>query len=327
MTTHIQRRQFISLVGSIAAAWPLNARAQQPAMPMIGFLDAIGGSDRIAAFRLGLRETGYIEGQNVAIEYRGAEGQYDRLPTLANDLVRRQVGVIVAVGNVAARATKSVTETIPIVFVTGDDPVAVGLVSRLNRPEGNITGLSFNAGTLPTKRLELVHELVPSSTITSIIINPTNANAEPDSVAVQEAARALGLQIQVLRAGSEKEIDAAFASVVEQGSDSLLVNPDSFFATRRNQFVSLAARFGIPSIYYLRDFVTAGGLMSYAANVADAYRHVGMYAGKILKGAKPADLPIMQPTKFEFVINLKTAKTLGLVVPASILIRADEMIE
>jgi putative ABC transport system substrate-binding protein len=281
----------------------------------------------LAAFRLGLRETGYIEGQNVAIEYRGAEGQYDRLPALVNDLVRRQVGVIVTVGNVAARAAKSVTTTIPIVFATGDDPVAVGLVSRLNRPEGNITGLSFNAGTLPIKRLELVHELVPASTIMSIIINPTNANAEPDSVAVQEAARALGLQIQVLRAGSEKEIDAAFASVVEQGSGALLVNPDAFFATRRDQFVSLAARFRIPSIYYLRDFVTAGGLMSYAANVADAYRHVGMYAGKILKGAKPADLPIMQPTKFEFVINLKTAKALGLVVPASILIRADEMIE
>jgi putative ABC transport system substrate-binding protein len=301
-------------------------RAEQVATPVIGFLDAIGGPDRIAAFRLGLGETGYIEGQNVAIEYRGAEGQYDRIPALVNDLVRRQVGVIVTVGNVAARVTKSVTATIPIVFVTGDDPVAVGLVSKLNRPEGNITGLSFNAGTLPTKRLELLHELVPTSTITSIIINPTNGNAEPDSVAVQEAARALGLQIQVLRASSEKEIDATFASVVEQGSP-LLVNPDSFFRTRRNQFVSLAARFGIPSIYFLRDFVTAGGLMSYAANVADAYRHVGVYAGKILKGAKPADLPIMQPTKFEFVINLKTAKALGLVVPASILIRADEMIE
>jgi ABC-type uncharacterized transport system substrate-binding protein len=322
---HLGRREVITLLSG--AAWPLAARAEQAATPVIGFLDTIGGSDRIAAFRLGLRETGYIEGQNVAIEYRGAEGQYDRLPALVNDLVRRQVGVIITVGNAAARATKSVTATIPIVFVTGDDPVAVGLVSRLNRPEVNITGLSFNAGTLPTKRLELVHELVPASTITSIIINPTNANAEPDSVAVQEAARALGLQIQVLKAGSEKEIDAAFASIVEQGSGSLLVNPDSFFRTRRNQFVSLAARFGIPSIYFLRDFVTAGGLMSYAANVADAYRHVGMYAGKILKGAKPADLPIMQPTKFEFVINLKTAKTLGLVVPASILIRADEMIE
>jgi putative ABC transport system substrate-binding protein len=322
----MRRREFITLVGG-AVAWPLAARAQQPVIPVVGFLDTIGGAGRIAAFRLGLRETGYIEGQNVAIEYRGAEGQYDQLPALVNDLVRRQVGVIVTVGNVAARAAKSVTATIPIVFATGDDPVAVGLVSRLNRPEGNITGLSFNAGTLPIKRLELVHELVPASTIMSIIINPTNANAEPDSVAVQEAARALGLQIQVLRAGSEKEIDAAFASVVEQGSGALLVNPDSFFAARRNQFVSLAARFGIPSIYYLRDFVTAGGLMSYAANVADAYRHVGMYAGKILKGAKPADLPIMQPTKFEFVINLKTAKTLGLVVPASILIRADEVIE
>jgi putative ABC transport system substrate-binding protein len=322
----MQRRDFIKVIGG-TVAWPLAARAQQPAMPVVGFLDTIGGAGRIAAFRLGLRETGYIEGQNVAIEYRGAEGQYDQLPALVNDLVRRQVGVIVTVGNVAARAAKSVTATIPIVFATGDDPVAVGLVSRLNRPEGNITGLSFNAGTLPIKRLELVHELVPASTIMSIIINPTNANAEPDSVAVQEAARALGLQIQVLRAGSEKEIDAAFASVVEQGSGALLVNPDSFFAARRNQFVSLAARFGIPSIYYLRDFVTAGGLMSYAANVADAYRHVGMYAGKILKGAKPADLPIMQPTNFEFVINLKTAKTLGLVVPASILIRADEVIE
>jgi putative ABC transport system substrate-binding protein len=325
----VRRREFITLLGG-AATWPLAARAQQPAMPVIGFFhpaspDAV--AHRVRAFRRGLKDTGYVEGENVAIEYRWAEGQYDRLQALAADLVRRQVAVIVAaVGS--GFAARAATTTIPIVFVSGEDPVGLGLVASLARPGGNLTGINFLAGELQAKRLELLRELVPGVVRVAVLVNPTNpTNAEGTVRDVEAAARALGLQIQVLNVSTSGEIDAAFATLVRERPDALFVGSDAFFNNRRVQLVHLASRHAVPATYAGRDFAVAGGLISYGADITDAYREVGVYAGRILKGAKPADLPVVQSSKFELVINHQTARMLGLTVPATLLARADEVIE
>jgi putative ABC transport system substrate-binding protein len=325
----VRRREFITLLGG-AATWPLAARAQQPAMPVIGFFhpaspDAV--AHRVRAFRRGLKDTGYVEGENVAIEYRWAEGQYDRLQALAADLVRRQVAVIVAAGG-SGFAARAATTTIPIVFVSGEDPVGLGLVASLARPGGNLTGINFLAGELQAKRLELLRELVPGVVRVAVLVNPTNpTNAEGTVRDVEAAARALGLQIQVLNVSTSGEIDAAFATLVRERPDALFVGSDAFFNNRRVQLVHLASRHAVPATYAGRDFAVAGGLISYGADITDAYREVGVYAGRILKGAKPADLPVVQSSKFELVINHQTARMLGLTVPATLLARADEVIE
>ena len=302
----------------MAATWPVVTRAQQSKSSVIGFLHsgaAISSSGDEAAFRQGLREAGY-EGQNLRIEFRWAEGQYDRLTALAADLVRQQVAVIAAFGNVAARAAKTATATVPIVFTTGDDPVAIGLVSSLNEPSGNVTGVTLNAGTLPTKRLELLHELVPAASVFAMLVNPTNANSGSDTADVQLAARGLGLQIvPVLKAESGREFESVFATLVRAQAKGLLISPDALFSNGRNQLAALADRYAMPTIYNNREYAEAGGLMSYGSSRTDSYRQAGVYAGRILKGERPADLPVMQPTKFELVINLKTANALGLAVP------------
>jgi ABC-type uncharacterized transport system substrate-binding protein len=325
----MRRREFITLLGGAVAARPFAARAQQPAMPVIGFLGS--GSEGyvqfIAAFRTGLRETGYVEGQNVTIEFRWADGQYDRLPALAAEFVSRRVSLIAAGALPAAVAAKAATSTVPIVFMVGSDAVKFGLVASLNRPGGNITGVGLLFNVLPPKQLEFLHEVVPTAALVAFLINPDNPNAETDTKEAQAAARVLGLQILVLNVRSETDLDTAFATLVQQRVGALLVNPDPFFTTGVNKLAALAVRHRIPAIHYLREFATAGGLASYATSFADGYRQAGIYAGRILKGEKPADLPVVQVTKVELVINLKTAGTLGLTIPLPLVGRADEVIE
>jgi putative tryptophan/tyrosine transport system substrate-binding protein len=328
----MRRRAFITLLGGAAAAWPLAARAQQPAMPVVGFLGA-GSLDTyvlyLAAFRKGLGETGFMEGQNVAIEYRWAEGQYDRMTELAADLVRRRVTVIAVPGSPpGARAAKAATSTIPIVFSVGEDPVKLGLVASIGRPEGNATGINFFTGELVAKRLAILHELVPGAARVGVFINPSDApRAEILRRDVDAAARDIGLQIQILNPSSSREIDTAFAALVRDRADALFVGPDAFYNSRRVQLATMAARNAIPTAFAVREYVDAGGLMSYGTSLADMYRQVGVYSGRILKGAKPSDLPVLQSTKFEFVINMQTARMLGLDVPATLIARADEVIE
>jgi putative ABC transport system substrate-binding protein len=325
----MRRREFITLVGS-AAVTPLAAHAQQSAMPVIGFLGTRAPGDDpqlLTEFRQGLKDAGYIEGQNVAMEYRFAENQYDRLPSLAADLVRRQVAVIVANGR-AAQAAKEATTTIPIAFVAGFDPVEVGLVASMNQPGGNITGVSILDVGLGPKRLQMLHELVPTATIIAALVNPTDpARAETTSKELQAAADTLGLQLHVLHASSERDFDTVFARLVELRAGGLVIGGEPFFNSRSEQLGALTIRHAVPTIYQLRAFSAAGGLVSYGGSLTDAYRLVGIYTGRILKGEKPADLPVQQATKVEMVINLKTAKMLGLTVPQSLLGRADEVIE
>jgi len=325
----MKRREFITLVGGAITAWPLAASAQQPATPVIGLLDQRSPdalADRLRGFRQGLKDAGFVEGQNAAIEYRWAENQVDRLPQLAADLVRRQVAVIVAPAGLApALAAKAATKTIPIVFVIADDPVKLGLVASLARPGGNLTGINFLSGELTAKRLELLRELMPSATRVAVLVNP--ANAENPEREVEAAARSIGLQIQTLNASTIREINAAFATFVRERPDAVFVGLDPFFNSRRIQLVQLAARYAIPASYPARDFAEAGGLMSYGADIVDAWRQAGSYAGRILKGAKAADLPVVQSSKFELVFNVQTATMLGLTVPDKLLVAADEVIE
>jgi ABC-type uncharacterized transport system substrate-binding protein len=325
------RRELMLLLGAAAVARPSAPRAQQKAMPVIGYLSTASPGPIaavVAAFHQGLKETGYVEGQNVVIEYRWAEGHYDRLPALAADLVDRKVDLIAAGGgNASAVAAKRASSTIPIVFVSGDDPVSTGLVASLSRPGGNLTGVSFLPVELHPKRLELLSELVPQARVIALLVNSSNPSTERIGREVQKAAGTRGAQLHILKAGTEGEIDAAFTALVQLHAGALLVGADPFFFTRREQLVALAARHSVPTIYFGREFVVAGGLISYGASLTAAYRQVGVYAGKILKGAKPADLPVEQPTKFELVINLKTAKALGLTVPQLLLAQADEIIE
>jgi putative tryptophan/tyrosine transport system substrate-binding protein len=323
----MRRREFITLISS-AAMWPLAAGAQQPAMPVIGFLHgASPEAYALTAFREGLKEAGYVEGHNVAIEYRWAEGHYDRLPALAADLVRRQVAEIVTVGTPAALAAKAASSTIPIVINVGVDPVQLGLVASLNRPGGNVTGLTVLTVELAAKKLEVLHELLRTSASVALLVNPNTPVTEPETKGARDAARSLGLQLHVLDASTEGEIDAAFEKLIELRAGGLVVSVDPFLLSQRAQIVALAARHAVPAIYGAREFAADGGLMSYGSDLVDAYRQVGIYAGKILKGAKPADLPVQRVVKVAFVINLKTAKTLGITFPLPLIGRADEVIE
>jgi putative ABC transport system substrate-binding protein len=327
----MRRREFITLLGGAAAAWPLSARAQQARMPTIGFLNSTSLTEfapQMAAFQRGLGEGGYVEGRNVAIQYRWAEGQYDRLPGLASDLVGRDIAVLVATGGLAASlAAKSATRTIPIVFNVGSDPVKFGLVASLNRPGGNITGVTFLINALAPKQLELFNALIPKATVMAFLVNPENPNTETDIGEVLSAAGRLGLRLLVFKASTGSEFEQAFAAMAEQQVSALVVSSDPFFLARHAQLAGLAARYRVPVMFGYRQGPVAGGLMSYGANILDSYRQVGVYTGRVLKGERPAELPVIQPTKFELVINLKTAKVLGLEVPASLLATADEVIE
>jgi putative ABC transport system substrate-binding protein len=327
----MQRREFITLLGgAAAAAWPLAARAQQPAMPMVGFLNP-GSSEatryQVTAFVQGMSQTGYVEGRNVSIEYRWANNEYDQLPALAADLVRRQVAAIAVVAPVGALAAKQATRSIPVVFAVGSDPVKDGLVGSLNRPGGNITGATFFANLLDSKRLGLLHQFVPDANVIAALLNPKNANFELEKNETQEAARTLGLELVLLQASTEREIDDSFMTLTQQHAATLFVAGDAFLGGHAEQIAKLAVRDGIPTSFGLREQAAAGGLMSYGASITEAVRQAGNYVGRILKGEKPADLPVQQPTKFEFVINLKTAKALGLTIPQSMLLLADEVIE
>jgi ABC-type uncharacterized transport system substrate-binding protein len=323
----LKRREFISLLGG-AAAWPLAARAQQPSMALVGLLLSTQFDDRqIGAIRQGLKDAGYIEGRNLAIKYRSADGRFDRLPAMAAELVADSVGAIVALGPAAALAAKGASSTTPIVFVIGADPVDLGLVSSLNRPGGNVTGVTFFINTLGAKRLELLRELVPNATVFGFLVNARNPTSQSQTADVEGAARAHGIKLATLDASSERDIDAAFASFLQQRVNAIILGADSLFTSRRDQLVGLAARHTLPAIYYLREFADVGGLISYGASITDAFRLAGGYAGRILKGEKPADLPVQQTVKFELTINLKTAKTLGLTVPLIMQMTADEVIE
>jgi putative ABC transport system substrate-binding protein len=324
----MKRREFIALIGG-AAPWPLIAHAQQPTMPVVGFLNSTssdGYEPMVAAFRQGLKETGYIESQNVVIEYRWADGQYDRVPALAADLVRRNVVVIVA-NTPANLAAKAATSTIPIVFTTGGDPVQMGLVASLNRPGGNVTGVTQVASEVTPKRLQLAHEMVPTATVIAVLLNPTNPNSEPELTDLQGAAGTLGLRLLVLHASVDHDFDTIFAGLVQREAGALVITDDPFFTARHERLAALTLRHAVPMISPSREYVVAGGLMGYGVNIPDTYRLAGIYAGRVLKGEKPADLPVQQSTKVELFVNLKTARALRLTVPTSLLGRADELIE
>jgi ABC-type uncharacterized transport system substrate-binding protein len=332
MTAKMKRRAFITLLGGTAAAWPLAARAQQPAIPVIGFLSSASRDFdkvyRLAPFQQGLSETGYTEGRNVVIEYRGAEHQLDRLPALAADLAHRQVSVIAAGGSpVSALAAKAATTTIPIVFTNAADPVGIGLVASLNRPGGNITGVTQLGAELGAKRLGLLRELVPSATSVAVLVNPARPGVDAQVAQAQDAARALGLQVHILKASSERDFDAIFLTLVQLRAGALVISADALFNDQRDQIVALARRHSVPTIYEWRDAVEAGGLISYGTRRLDPYRQIGILAGRILKGEKPANIPVLQPTKFELVINMRTAEALGLTIPPGVLAIADEVVE
>jgi len=326
----MKRREFIELLGGAAAAWPVVGRAQQPAIPVIGLLSSATATEwapLVAAFLQGLTETGIGEGRNVAIEYRWAEGQYDRLPAMADDLIQRQVAVIAALTTPAAMAAKAATTTTPIVFTTIGDPVQIGLVASLSRPGGNVTGATYLNVEVGPKLLELLHQAIPTATTMAALVNPTNPNADSLSRSLLAAARTLGLQLHVLNASTERDIDTAFATLIKLRAGGLVVGADVFIITREEQLAALALRHRLPAIFQTRAFAVAGGLMSYAGSAADAYRQAGVYTGRVLKGERPADLPVQQTTKVELIINLKTAKALGLTLPLPLLGRADEVIE
>ena len=331
MIAAMKRREFIAVLGGAAVAWPVSAHAQQPAMPVIGVLDARSPGtteNPLRAFREGLKDTGYIVGENVALEYRWAEDQIDRLPALTADLVQRRATVIFAISPTAALAAKAAIATIPIVFIVNEDPVRLGLVASLARPGGNLTGINILTAEVTATRLDLLRELMPSATRVSVLVNPVNAtNTDTTLREMAAAARTTGLQVKVLNASTSREIEAAFATLLHERPDALFVGAEPYFYGRRVQLVVLAASYRLPAIYSQRDFVEAGGLMSYGTNIADAFRQIGVYAGRILKGTKPADLPVVQASKFELVINLPTARVLGLEVPPMLLARADEVIE
>ena len=325
----MRRREFITLLGSAAVAWPLMARAQQPAMPVVGFLRSTSLADSthlVTAFRQGLKEAGFVEGQNITVEYHYADNQIDRLPALVADLLRRPVAVFI--GNLApALAAKAATTTVPIVFATGSDPIRDGLVASINRPGGNVTGVSFFSSVLGAKRLELLRQFVPKATTIAMLVNPNIPNTEAERSDVQAAAQALGQQLLILDVSSDRDLETAFATFVQRGAGALLVGTGAFLNSHREHVVALAARHALPASYIWREAALAGGLMSYGTSIPDAYRQVGIYAGRVLKGEKPGDLPVMQSTKFELMLNLKTAKTLGLEVSDRMLVAADEVIE
>jgi len=332
MASYIRRRKFLATLGGAAAAWPLAARAQQPAMPVIGFLNIQspeGYVEQLRGFRQGLKDAGYVEGENVAIEYSWAENQIDRLPALAAELVRRQASVIAATGGPpSAAAAKAATTKIPVVFIVGEDPVKLGLVASLARPGGNLTGINFLSVELAAKRLELLRELVPAAARVAVLVNPAEAAITETTVRdVQAAARAMGLQIRIVNASNSREIVAAFAMLASERPDAIFVGPGSLMLSRRVQLAHLATRHAIPAVYPGRIFADVGGLMSYGPSLTDAYRQVGVYVGRILKGAKPSDLPVLQPSKFELIINAETARMLGLTVPDKLLVAADVVIE